>query len=232
MQVILGSGRKKTWRGVWGWTVMCHCKWRPKQLTPTEWPHTFKNIFTSNNTKRPWWWFRSHVQGYCFFSSFPALLSLFSFFSDLSLSCLDSCSTTAHRHMYSNSIHKQGFITTEQHFPDEKFLRIRSRKRERESGDLFASGGCSLSFHRLSLFFTGRFGSFAFLFLSWQWWVAGRTRAVSERNWGRDYRLALCWVVLYFQTVNNRRTGSILVFFTFGFKARLVVIDRMVLREK
>lgn len=96
MQVILSSGRKKTRRGVWGWTVVCRCKWRPKQLTPTERPNTFKNIFTSNNRKHPWWWFRSHVQGYCFFSSFPALLSLFSFFSDFSLSCLDSCSTQTH----------------------------------------------------------------------------------------------------------------------------------------
>lgn len=49
--------------------------------------------------------------------------------------------------------------------------------------DLFAPGGRALRFHQLGLLFAGRFGSFAFLFLSWEWRVGARTRTVFERIW-------------------------------------------------
>lgn len=41
-----------------------------------------------------------------------------------------------------------------------------------------------------------------------------------------------CYVNGYFRFVKNKLTGSILILFTFGFLARLTVIDSMVLKEK
>lgn len=104
---------------------------------------------------------------------------------------------------------------------------------------LFGCRGRSLRFHWLSLLFTGRFGSLALLLFSWKRWVAGRTwaLAVFKGIWRERIGFSTVWRHAGwadggFRFIKSRRTGSILVLFTFGFHAHLTVVDGVVLKEK